>query len=381
MEKIGRSGSAWGQAADEVVRRWVGLGASAAVAVALGYTWLEYPGPARTAVLVCSGAALVGLLTRRLPILSSLLYAVGGGVAVAMTSRELFSFWLAGAGLLFLAALPSFVGRRQDGLRMSIAAVAGLIGVSWAAATDQTREALTAAFPVLVAAMAVVLLRTLFPLLGKVVRLRDEAEVMRRLASEAEADNRELERRAELARELHDSLGHHVTAMVVQAEAGQVGAPGAALESIGDLGREALAELENVLFELRSGPPGFDLRSIDSKLAQPLRDAEVLVTVEIGATVEDPLLQRTVYRIVQEALTNVMRHAAAHEVRVQVADLGGDVVVRVADDGVGLPADVVRGAGLAGIAARAQEHGGQVRLLDVEPHGLLIEVLMRRAAS
>lgn len=381
MEKIGRSGSAWGQAADEVVRRWVVTGAAVAVAVALGYTWVEYPGPARTAVLVIGGAAVVGLLVRRLPILSSLLYALGGSVAVALTSRELFSLWLAGAGLLFLSALPSFAGRRQDGLRMSMAAVAGLVGVSWAAATDQTREALTAAFPVLVAAMAVVLLRTLIPLLGQVIRLRDEAEVMRRLAVEAEADNRELERRAELARELHDSLGHHVTAMVVQAEAGQVAAPGAALQSIGDLGREALAELENVLFELRSGPPGFDLRSIDSKLAQPLRDADVLVAVEIGATVEDPLLQRTIYRIVQEALTNVMRHAGAHEVTVEVADRDGEVVVRVVDDGVGLPADVVRGAGLAGIAARAHEQGGQVRLVDIEPHGLLLEVRLRRAAS
>ena len=97
-----------------------------------------------------------------------------------------------------------------------------------------------------------------------------------------------LEQRTSVARELHDVVGHHVTAMVVQAEAGQLGDPKEALRAIGELGRTALAELDSLVVHLRdpgapltvSAPPR--LLDIDELLAEPLRRAGTAVDVRLG---------------------------------------------------------------------------------------------------
>ena len=121
-----------------------------------------------------------------------------------------------------------------------------------------------------------------------------------------------LEQRTSLARELHDVVGHHVTAMVVQAEAGQMGDPQAALRDIGELGRTALGELDALVVHLRDPEPPLAvtapprLLDIDELLAAPLRGQGVEVTVRVDAELGlDEVGVLTVYRIAQEALTNV----------------------------------------------------------------------------
>jgi signal transduction histidine kinase len=192
-----------------------------------------------------------------------------------------------------------------------------------------------------------------------------------------------LEQRTSLARELHDVVGHHVTAMVVQAEAGQMANdPGAALRNIGDLGRTALGELDALVVHLRdpnapisvAAPPR--LLDIDELLAAPLRVQGVTVDVTLDA---EPGLDEadvlTVYRIAQEALTNVMRHARATHTWVELTRTSDRVRLRVSDDGVG-PAgrSHTRGSGLLGIDERVAARRGSWDLSERPGGGSILDV-------
>ncbi|HET7194933.1 MAG TPA: sensor histidine kinase [Nocardioides sp.] len=190
-----------------------------------------------------------------------------------------------------------------------------------------------------------------------------------------------LEQRTSLARELHDVVGHHVTAMVVQAEAGQMGDAQAALRNIGDLGRKALGELDALVVHLRdpkgelvvSAPPR--LLDIDELLAAPLRGQGVEVSVrmdeELGLGEVGVL---TVYRIAQEALTNVTRHAHAEHAWVELTRSDGRVRLRVSDDGVGPSPAPDRGAGLLGIEERVSALGGSWDMSSRPGGGTIIDV-------
>jgi signal transduction histidine kinase len=190
-----------------------------------------------------------------------------------------------------------------------------------------------------------------------------------------------LEQRTSVARELHDVVGHHVTAMVVQAEAGQLGDPRDALKAIGDLGRTALAELDSLVVHLRdpgapltvSAPPR--LLDIDELLAEPLRRAGMVVDVRLD---DEPALAEadvlTVYRITQEALTNVARHSGASHAWVEVSKGDTAVRLRVSDDGAGPPAERTRGSGLLGIEERVAARGGRMELIGRPGGGTMLDV-------
>lgn len=200
---------------------------------------------------------------------------------------------------------------------------------------------------------------------------------------ELEQQTRWLEQRTALARELHDVVGHHVTAMVVQAEAGLVGEPERALGAIGDLGRTALSELDALVVHLRdpdaaltvTAPPR--LSDIDELLAAPLRLQGVDVRVRIGDDLGlDEVQVLTVYRIVQEALTNVARHARASAAAVEVVRLDRHLQVRVTDDGIGTPPAPARGSGLLGIEERVAAQGGSWEIAERLGGGTVVDVVL-----
>ncbi|GHI09382.1 histidine kinase [Streptomyces cellostaticus] len=190
-----------------------------------------------------------------------------------------------------------------------------------------------------------------------------------RLAALEERTEQLLER-TRIARELHDSIGHALTVAVVQAGAARAAGDPAftdrALEAIEDTGRAALADLERVLGVLRESdrpvgarPTLTDAdRLLDSARASGAEvDAEVTGPV---ATVPGPV-SREGYRILQEALTNVLRHAGAVPVRVRVSVADGRLALEVRNP---LPAVIPgpgRGSGLRGIRERAALLGGSAR--------------------
>ncbi|WP_223183966.1 MULTISPECIES: sensor histidine kinase [unclassified Streptomyces] len=201
-------------------------------------------------------------------------------------------------------------------------------------------------------------------------RLQDARQRAHRVEEERAAARE----RARIAREMHDVLSHAVSLMVVQAEAGPVAvrtAPEraeAAFEAISETGREAMTQLRQLLGLLREGPEGAAPRAPQPDLgALP----ELLARVRAGGTAVEYRTEggvralpsatgAQVYRIVQEALTNVVRHSGARRAEVRLVHADGVLRVTVTDDGRGPGRSRPGGAGhgLTGIRERAASQGG-----------------------
>ncbi|MFD0201277.1 sensor histidine kinase [Saccharothrix carnea] len=184
------------------------------------------------------------------------------------------------------------------------------------------------------------------------------------------------EERSRIARELHDVVAHAVSVMVVQADGASYAIKTnpdlaeAAVRTIADTGRQALTELRRLLGVLRSEdrsgtqwvpqPDAGDLH----ELADNCRAAGLPVRLEtFGDLSALPAgLGLGIYRIVQEALTNTLKHAGSGATAtVRVTQAGDQVEVEVADDGFGTPHDLVAvsgGNGLIGMRERAGVLGG-----------------------
>lgn len=192
--------------------------------------------------------------------------------------------------------------------------------------------------------------------------------------------------RVRIARELHDVLAHSLSQINVQAGVGlhlmqkQPDKAAEALASIKEVSKTALDEVRSVLGVLRSEAgqdpsaplvPEPDLSRL-AGLAASVTSQGVEVT--LGNTVEDApkAVQLALYRIVQESLTNVVRHAKAHHARVDIGIEDNHYVVRVADDGSGLADGSNGGRGLLGMRERAELLGGTLEVGTAPQGGVLI---------
>jgi signal transduction histidine kinase len=202
----------------------------------------------------------------------------------------------------------------------------------------------------------------------------------RRVAEVAEAEARtaravEIER-ARIARELHDVISHNVSVMVVQAAAGRdvfAADPAralGALEAIESVGRDALGELRALLDVTRRGdasesgrPPAPQpgLGRLEA-LADGVRASGVSVELEVEGAIEGlpAAVDVSAYRIVQEALTNVLKHANASAAGVAVRRSRTQLEVDITDDGTGSAPVASDGRGLVGMRERARLLGGEL---------------------
>jgi signal transduction histidine kinase len=204
----------------------------------------------------------------------------------------------------------------------------------------------------------------------RAARLADARAAVLRAALDSHIDHAVRTERLRLARDLHDVTSHAVGVMVLQASAAQALLPSDpaaarhALRTVEVAGAQALSELD-VLFDILDagaiGAPGLTRSAPESldELVDRMRSIGLHITLRSAPI--DPALTETAYRIVQEALTNVARHAHASTVRVRVGMVGGAVEVAVTNDGPAELADVAdtgTGFGLAGLAERVRGVGG-----------------------
>jgi PAS domain S-box-containing protein len=213
-------------------------------------------------------------------------------------------------------------------------------------------------------------------------QMRLEAE-LRRQAGELAAG----EERAHLARELHDSVTQALFSMTLVSRSVELlleRDPEAAREQLTqlrDLQREALAEMRALIFELRPGNLEQDglVRALKTHATALQGRLGLPIVVESDLTERLPLAaEEALYRIAQEALHNVVKHAVAHQVRVEVRRHHGGVRLRVEDDGKGFdPTSVAEGhLGLAGMRVRAERLGAVFACTSRIGQGTTVEVVL-----
>jgi signal transduction histidine kinase len=213
------------------------------------------------------------------------------------------------------------------------------------------------------------LLRTFAQAAANAVAIKRSVEAERLRSAVAAAD----QERGRWARELHDETLQALGALrVLLASAVRRGDPETGAQAM----RQAITDIEEEIANLRAlitdlRPSLLDdlglLPAIEALLDRRREDGlqieAELALPEPGATGRDPELETTIYRLVQEALTNVVKHAQASRARVSVRLTNGDVVIEVSDDGTGFDlAATSRGFGLAGMRERAYLAGGTLEL-------------------
>lgn len=203
-----------------------------------------------------------------------------------------------------------------------------------------------------------------------------------------------LRQRNQLARELHDTVGHHVSAIAIQAQAGRtlaVSDPERALKTLDTIEEAAsrtLSEMRAMVSLLREG-------TVADLAPQPrLADLEQLareavgsprVDVQLSGDLDDlnPAVEAALYRIVQEAVTNAGRHArGATSIGIDVVGDGEDVHLMVRDDGHPVPASQASsGYGLVGMAERATLLGGTLRAGPSPGRGWTVEASLPKGGA
>ncbi|MFC4140646.1 MULTISPECIES: sensor histidine kinase [unclassified Microbacterium] len=258
------------------------------------------------------------------------------------------------------------------------------IGIGWAAALLIGTLIDRLWFPGAIVAVTIALAACFA--IGAMLRTRGA----RRAAMQAEARRRqqsaEERERVRIARELHDVLGHALSQMNVQASVGlhlfdkDPEQARAALQNVKNTSKLALEEVRGVLGVLRDGEAPLvpqaelaELPRLIAGLTTPGLDVEL--DDRLGTSAPSRAAQFAAYRIVQEALTNIVRHSGAAHARVVLERHGERLVVTVSDDGRGFggadPVDAGHG-GVLGMRERAGLLGGSIRFEDGTDGGAVV---------
>jgi signal transduction histidine kinase len=355
------------------------------------------PAPANPTAAIVAGVAFTASLAwrRRIPLLPVALAIVA---AIAASPRPV------DASLVFLVAVAAAtytVGAESRGQLAPVGAVT-VLSLAAVLAVQEPDWAEEFADPILAIAIVV------GPyLVGLAMRARHDREValerrhemleQDRVAREAAAITAE---RARIARELHDVVAHAVSVIVVQARGGRralADDPGAAREAfdaIEQQGSAAMTEMRRLLGMLRDTDesaeraPQPGLRNVDD-LARQMTEAGLPVEVVVEGTPGElpPGIDLSAYRVVQEALTNALRHAGPVTAQVVLRYGDDDVEVEVIDSGPG-PASAARprpgtenGHGLAGMRERVSLFGGQLVTETQAGGGFAVRATFPREAA
>lgn len=198
-------------------------------------------------------------------------------------------------------------------------------------------------------------------------RLNAELRATRALLGESVRVNE----RTRISRELHDLLGHHLTALSLNLEvAGHLTPEGRAREHVQQahtLAKLLLTDVREAVSQLREGG-AIDLAAALQPLSENVPAIDIHMDIAAPLTIDDPERAHVLLRCTQEIITNAVRHANAHNLWISVRREGCNIIVDARDDGRG--ADLlVAGNGLRGMRERLAQYGGDLRIeTQPRPH-------------
>lgn len=362
-----------------VISAMLVIGLTLLAQVELWLLWTPDPdeanGPVPLGVRAAAALAAAPLtlslgLGRRLPVLSLALVIPVVALLPAGPLETSVAVVLAIGLAAFRAALAA---RGAGDLGLGLASMVGVVATTSVVHPGTVEE---------IGDLALLLLVLVGPWLAglAISRRRDREAELESAAARAEAGRRAeaaaavADERTRIARELHDVVAHAISVIVLQARGGRRAinsdpvAAAQALDDIETTGTRALAEMRRLVGVLRPGegagglepPPG--LGQLDALIAG-VRNAGLAVEVRVeGAPIEvAPGVDLAAYRLVQEALTNTLRHAGASAAHVTLRYLPGSIELEVTDDGAAPgPGPVDAGHGTAGMRERVALYGGSV---------------------
>ncbi|MEV7226947.1 sensor histidine kinase [Polymorphospora sp. NPDC051019] len=361
-----------------VLRPFGDIGLALAVVVVLWLPALGAAGAAaRWAGVALAAVVVAGTAARwRLPLASPVaVFAATGLAAVLGVTDDPF---VAAAWALYPAAVRW--GSRSPwfpaALFVAVVAGATMVGAPATTAALETVRHVTAAVALLAGSWIV------GSLVGRQARAAAEA-------ARAQADRRAAEHRLRVAREVHDVVAHTLGTIGIEAGVARHVASTPpeemrrTLASIESSARQALGQIQSLLRTLRDDEeidrtptPGLtDLPGLGERATRAGSPTTVTVAGTPGL---DAGTELAVYRIVQEAVTNSVRHAPGAACRVEIRADAGGTVVTVRDTGPGRPAGSTDGNGLAGLRERAALAGGTVNLGNHPDGGFQVRVSLPR---
>jgi signal transduction histidine kinase len=206
---------------------------------------------------------------------------------------------------------------------------------------------------------------------GRIALLQTNAELSR--ARDQLAEQTVAAERGRIAREIHDVLGHHLAALSLQLEVASHQTDGAGREAVAraqQLASSLLGDVRLVVGAYRSGEL-IDVRASLEKLLSHLERPAPHFTVRGDVQIDHPVLAHTLIRCVQELVTNVLKHADANNLWVEVERTATGISAQVRDDGAGC-GDLRPGFGLSGVRERLEQVGGQLTIDCACAHGMSV---------
>lgn len=332
------------------------------------------------------------------PVADRVYFTVGATLFLAANYLGLDSGWTFLPFLLFVLASQAVVGLGVwRGLGISLLLYFGWSGVLWLRGAPLEQ---------LLAQSSSIVLGLIFTLVFSVVlvRLADQMACAERLAAELRAANAALaaarerevalaaaEERVRLAREIHDGLGHHLTALNVQLQAAarlldrDPERAAQALALCREEAQAALAEVRQSVAMMRTNPlAGQPLPAV---IAGLVRDFDRVSPLQAGFVLEGevgevtPAVAMTLYRAAQEGLTNAQKHAQATAVTVRLIGAADQVRLEVINDGPPAPPIAETGFGLAGLRERAARLGGTLQAEPLPAGGFRLAMTVPRAVA
>ncbi|HEX4852715.1 sensor histidine kinase [Arenimonas sp.] len=219
--------------------------------------------------------------------------------------------------------------------------------------------------------------------IGLVAKQQAEArEDQRRLNSELRAtrallaESSRMSERVRISRELHDLLGHHLTALSLNLEVAGHLTEGRAQEHVRQshtLAKLLLTDVREAVSEMRD-EGAIDLSGAIRTLVEGVPALDIRLDMPEPLTIEDPERAHVLLRCTQEIITNAVRHAGASTLWLTIARDAGEARIQARDDGRGIEGDAVPGNGLRGMRERLAAHGGRVDIITGRGQGFALDI-------